>query len=370
MDVTTVSVVAAAVLAALGGGAIAALVVVRGVRAAPSVDPALVTVEQTARAFDARTESFDRQLTVLSDELARLEGTVHALRREGAEQHGAVAANLAEAVRATAALQGTTGRLAEVLANSRARGQWGERLADDVLRASGLVEGLTYRRQMPLAGGGRPDVTFLLPEDRLLHMDVKFPLDNYVRVLDATDDTQRAEATRRFTRDVRDRVGELAGRGYTDPDTTVGFVLLFVPNEAVYAFLHEHDPFLADRALGQGVVLCSPFTLFAVLAVVRHAVDTFHLARTGDEILECLAGVTKQWEAFADRFDRLGAQLATATRSYDELAGTRRRQLEKQLTRVETLRARREDEPAAAGLEVEPGGEPGSVVLPPCPAST
>jgi DNA recombination protein RmuC len=356
MDGTTVVVALAAVLvASLGGGVLAAVVVARGLRAPTA---------------DARSGALDHQVTVLAGELARLEGTVQDLRREGAAQHGAVAAGLADAVRATAALQGTTGRLAEVLANSRARGQWGERMADDVLRAAGLVEGLTYRRQMVLAGGGRPDVTFLLPEDRLLHMDVKFPLDNYVRVLDAPDDAQRAAAIRRFTRDARDRVGELGGRGYTDPDTTVGFVLLFVPNESVYGFLLEHDPALADRALAQGVVLCSPFTLFAVLAVVRHAVDTFHLARTGDEILECLAGVTKQWEAFADRFDRLGAQLATATRSYDELAGTRRRQLEKQLGRIEALRARHDDDTVATPPEPDSEVGPGSVVLPPCPAST
>src|SRR5690606_20360959 len=149
--------------------------------------------------------------------------------------------------------------------------------ADDVLRVAGLVEGVNYKRQQTLAGGCRPDFTFTLPRGRLLHMDVKFPVDNYLRVLDAATEADRATHTRAFLRDVRARVRELTGRGYVDPDTTVGYVLLFIPNESVYGFIHEHDGGLLDEALASHVVMCSPCTLFAVLGVVRQAVDNFLL---------------------------------------------------------------------------------------------
>src|SRR5690606_37946843 len=102
----------------------------------------------------------------------------------------------------------------------------------------------------------------------------------YLRHLDATDEDAAEAARTAFCRDVRARVREVASRDYTDPATTVGWMVLFIPNEAVYAFVHEHDPELLGRALAQKVVLCSPLTLFAVLAVVRQAVDTFHLERT------------------------------------------------------------------------------------------
>ena len=47
----------------------------------------------------------------------------------------------------TLALNTTTGALREALASSRVRGQWGERMAEDVLRMVGFVEGVNYVKQ-------------------------------------------------------------------------------------------------------------------------------------------------------------------------------------------------------------------------------
>ena len=291
--------------------------------------------------LDLRQQTFEQRVQDMNGELRQLRGLVAQLQQDKAAQHGELTAGLAQAVRTSSELATTTQALREALSSSRARGQWGERMADDVLRLSGLVEGISYRKQVTLPGGSRPDVTFLLPEARVLHMDVKFPIDNYLRHLEATTATERDEATKAFLRDVRNRIKELTGRGYVDPETTVGYVLLFIPNESVYAFVHEHDPELLDVALRHQVVMCSPFTLFAVLGVVRQSVETFQLARTSDDILRCLGDFTKQWDAFADKLDTLGKQLGTVQHSYDDLSGVRRRQLTRHLDEIDRLRTLR-----------------------------
>jgi DNA recombination protein RmuC len=214
-------------------------------------------------------------------------------------------------------------------------------MADDVLRTAGMLEGVSYRKQRAIAGGTIPDFTFLLPRDIELHMDVKFPVDNYLRHLEATTEAERDATRSAFLRDVRNRIKELASRGYADPRTTPGFLLLFIPNESVYAFIQEHDHEVGDNALAQGVVLCSPFTLFAVLGVVRQAVDCFLLERASDEILDALAGFSQQWSRFSDHVDKLGKQLTTVQGTYDELATTRRRQLERRLDEIDAIRTRR-----------------------------
>jgi DNA recombination protein RmuC len=302
-----------------------------------------------------RSEHFEQQVAGMNDELRQVRQLVAQLQKERAEQQGQLVQGISEAVRASTALNTTTQSLREALSNSRARGQWGERMAEDVLRAAGFIEGINYRKQHTLAGGGRPDLTVLLPRDRLLHMDVKFPIDNYLRHLEAADDHSRALHTKAFLKDVRGRIKELAVRDYVDPDTTVGYVLLFIPNEAVYGFIHEHDARMLDEALGQQVVLCSPFSLFAVLGVVRQSVENHLLERTSDEILQCLGGFTKQWTAFSDKLDRLGSQFVTAQKTYDELAGTRRRAMQKQLDQVDRLRsARGLDDLAREAIAINP----------------
>ena len=216
-------------------------------------------------------------------------------------------------------------------------------MAEDVLTAAGFKNGINYLTQQTLPGGGRPDVTFLLPGDLRLHMDVKFPLANYLAMLEASGDGERAAARAAFLRDVRARVKELAARGYVDPaNGTLDCVLLFIPNEQVYGFVHEHDAALLDDALARRVVLCAPSTLFAVLAVIRRSIDATALARTSDEIVALLAGFSEQWGRYIEEIDKLGRQIDTVRRTYDGVAGPRRRQLECQLEAVEELRERRQ----------------------------
>ena len=102
-------------------------------------------------------------------------------------------------------------------------------------------------------------------------------------------------------------------------------------------------------AMAQRVVLCSPVSLFGVLAVIRQAVEEAQLTRTTDEILRCLAGFRAQWTKYAEAVDAVEKRFLTAQRGLEELAGPRRRQLERQLQRLDDLRTERGLLPAADG---------------------
>ncbi len=300
-----------------------------------------------------------RELGSLNAELAHINSLVEADARDRAEQQGRLEQGLRQTLDASRRLNDTTGALRNALAGAKSRGQWGERMADDVLRAAGFVEGVNYRTQTAVAGGAIPDFTFLLPDDQLLHMDVKFPLDNYVRSLEATSPTERDVLRVAFLRDMRNRVRELGGRGYVDGAATLDVVLLFVPNESIYSFVLEHDADLVDVALRQQVVLCSPFTLFAVLAIIRQAVEQFRVEQTGDEVLRRLSTFTVQWGKFSDALDAVGRRFESTQKAFDELAGVRRRQLQRTLHDVDALRRERglgpDDEVAGSVARLDPG---------------
>ena len=300
------------------------------------------TLESKKRLIDARLEAMNGTLSTLNSLIQNVE-------KQRAESQGALQRHLETNADATRRLQLTTGQLREALANPQRRGQWGERMAEDVLRLAGFVEGVNYHKQQILADGGKPDFTFLLPGDRRVHMDVKFPLVNYLKVLDAPDDAGRAQATDQFLKDVRKRIKEVTGREYIDPAAgTVDYVLVFIPNEQVYGFIHEHDAALLDDALRSKVVLCSPLTLYAILAVVRQAVENFRFEQGSKKILDHLGEFQKQWGKFVETMERMGRKLEEARNEYDELKTTRTRLLERQLDKIEDLRAAREE--PAAGL--------------------
>lgn len=309
------------------------------------------------RELDHTGQVISQQVAGMAGELAQVRDLVAALQRERADQQGRLDAQLEEAARRSADLADVTGALRQALASPQSRGQWGERMADDVLRRAGFVEGVNYTKRKAVTGGTIPDFTFLLPDGDQLHMDVKFPASAYLRYLEAESDTDREQHRRQFLRDVRDRVKELTVRDYADPRSTPGYLLLFIPNEAVYSFMHEQDPDVLDHALSQRVVLCSPSTLFAVLAVVRRAIDHFRLERASNEILECLGSFTQQWEKFSDQLDKVGRQLDGSQRAFADLAGTRRNQLQRAVDAVVDLRERRGlDELGPDGEAAGPGG--------------
>jgi DNA recombination protein RmuC len=95
-----------------------------------------------------------------------------------------------------------------------------------------------------------------------------------------------------------------------------------------------------DEALKLKVILCSPFTLYAVLAVVRQAVENFNLERTASEILKLLGEFYKQWNEYKERFKLMGEKLDAARKEYDKLVTTRTNTLERPLKRIEELRGR------------------------------
>jgi DNA recombination protein RmuC len=170
-------------------------------------------------------------------------------------------------------------------------------------------------------------------------MDVKFPLDNFVRHLEATSAREQAHFRDQFLRDVRARVKELLGRGYLDArNETVDCLLLFIPNEQIYAFVQEHDPAILDDALAHKVVLCSPLTLYAVLAVVRQSVDNFRLERTSSEILRLLGVFSTQWEKYAAALDTVQRRFDAVARDYEALMTTRHRALQRPLDEIDVLR--------------------------------
>ena len=117
---------------------------------------------------------------------------------------------------------------------------------------------------------------------------------------------------------------------------------MFIPNEQIYSFIHEQDSSILDDGLKNKVIFCSPITLFAVLAVIRQAVDNFALERKSKEIMSLLEKIKKQWGMFIESFEKLGKKIGDVQIEYDALMTTRKRQLEIPLNEIEGLRVRRE----------------------------
>lgn len=288
--------------------------------------------------LETKKKLIDARLGEVTRKLEELNTVIRTVEKQGAESHGSLKGQLEKMTQAANRLQDTTGKLREALANPQRRGQWGERMAEDVLRLAGFMEGVNYLKQQKLPNGSIPDLTFLLPGDRCVHMDVKFPLANYLKMLDEKDETARQSYMAGFLRDVRARVKEVTSRGYIDPGGgTLDYVLIFIPIEQTFGFIQENDRALLDFALENKVILCSPLTLYAILAIIRQSIDTFHLERASNEILALLAEFRAQWTKYTESMDKVGKRLDDTMTAYSEVVGVRTRQLDRRLDKIDGL---------------------------------
>ena len=170
-------------------------------------------------------------------------------------------------------------------------------------------------------------------------MDVKFPYDNYMRFLSAEMASEKERHKADFFKDVKAKLKEVTGRDYINPEqNTTDYVILFVPNEQIFAFIHEQDPTVLDAGLKNKVVFCSPVTLFAVLSIIRQAVDNFSLEQTSNEILSLLGSFKSQWNKFVWSLDAVGKKMDAAQKEYLSLTTTRRKELERPLNKIDSLR--------------------------------
>ena len=172
-----------------------------------------VQTKSGEKELEGKKKLIDQSLETMKKEMESVQNLVKNLEKDREKKFGELSTQLKSAVEQTGKLQETTNQLRMVLSNPKARGQWGERMAEDVLRLAGFMEGINYEKQKTLeTTTTRPDYTFLLPQGLKLNMDVKFPLDNYVSYLEAENSSEKEKYKSQFLRDVKDRIKEVTTR--------------------------------------------------------------------------------------------------------------------------------------------------------------
>jgi DNA recombination protein RmuC len=300
-------------------------------------------VREGTNQLEGKKELIDQSLVNMNKELESVKKLMTDLEADRSAKFGELSEAIRNANAQTQRLQSTAERLNQALSNSSVRGQWGERMADDILHMIGFVEGVNYMKQKVIASSGsKPDFTFMLPKDLKINMDVKFPFDNFLAYLDASTDEEKNTYTNKFLQDVRTKVKEISSREYINPEQqTLDFAIMFVPNQHVYEFINESDAKMFEYALKEKVILTSPMTLYSMLVIVRQSTDIFNLQNNINEILKVFGSFNKQWESFTKSFDAMGKKIQDTHVEFEKLTTTRKRMLESQLKKIESLRKER-----------------------------
>ena len=117
-------------------------------------------------------------------------------------------------------------------------------------------------------------------------MDVKFPLENFSRMLEVPDTEDDSGYKKAFLRDIKDKIKEVTGRDYINPnENTLDFVILFIPNERIASYIHENFPEIFDMAVSSKVTLTSPYNLISFVSMIQRAFHNFYQKENIRDIL-------------------------------------------------------------------------------------
>lgn len=283
------------------------------------------------KAIEKLVSNLQEDIKVRQDEIRNLE-------KDRTQKFSEISKTLEQHKELTHDLKISTEQLAKVLSNNQARGAWGERIIEDLLQANGLVEGIHYLKQAKQSSStARPDITLLLPNNRNVPIDVKFPYSEIQKLSEAQTQSSKAEHLKQFSQDLRIKIDKVAT--YIDPtQETLDYAILFVPNEMVFSFINQKMPDLVDRAINKKVLMVSPFTFLIVARTVMESYRNFMIGDKLKEVVSYVDDFVGEWSKFKEKFEKYGRSIATLQKDYDDLTGTRVKQMERRINKIEDVR--------------------------------
>jgi DNA recombination protein RmuC len=221
-------------------------------------------------------------------------------------------------------------RLEQALRPPKARGGFGELLLENLLRDR--LPPSAYDMQHTFDSGERVDA--VVHADRIIPIDSKFPLDNYLRLADAETDAERQLAERQFSRDVKQHIDAIATKYIRPDEGTYDFAFMYIPVEAVYYELAcGKTGALLSYAHERRVFPVSPTTFTAYLQVIALGLRGMQIEEHAHEVMAYVAELQRDFDRFADDFDKVGTHIGHAQSKYHE-AGKRLDRLGTKLERA------------------------------------
>ena len=283
-------------------------------------------LQELTRTMDERMgETADKMYASLKDQTSRSQELIRDINKEVNSQLMNVVkgvAEVSESSKQVFTVAEQLQNLEKVLKHQKQRGNLGE--ASLQLALENILPATAYKMQYQFDGGETVDAV-VITKDGMIPVDAKFSLDNYRRLVDETDDTQRAILEKEFKNDLKKRIDETAK--YIRPkDGTLPFAFMYIPAEAIYYDLLINEVgsvkvntrSLIDYAYkDRNVIIVSPTTFAAYLQSVLYGFRAFKIEESAKQIGKHVENLSRHLIAYDEYFKKVGNSLGTTVNHYN-----------------------------------------------------
>ena len=300
--------------------------------------------EKLERFQNGITESLNKRFDALNkqidDKLIEINKKVDEKLAEGFKTTGETMAQVRERLQAIDAAQKNIEELSKdvvslrgVLEGNQTRGQYGEYQLSMVLHnvfgdTTGCYQEQYTMKKVKDGDDVRADAVVFMPEpNKMICIDSKFPFQDYQRIFETDVQEEKERLTKEFGNAVKKHITVIKDK-YIVEGKTAPEALMFIPNDGVFAFIHQNLDDVIEYARSKKVILTSPSTLPAILVTINMVRIEVERSKNAEEINRHLQRLAKDFEMFGREWDKFSNAL--------EQTGKRREELDHRVGRITT----------------------------------
>ena len=292
----------------------------------------------------ANIEKLEATLTPLKEHVGHFEKELRQVHEETVKDRERLKAEIAQLSKRSEAISQEAVSLTKALkGDTQLQGAWGEMILENILERSGLREGEEYETQAHRTGTEgerlRPDVVVRIPGGKTLVIDSKVSLVAYNDAVNADTDEEAFAARKRHLTSIKNHINTLSAKGYqAAEDSTVDYVILFVPIEGALSEALREDPALTEYALERNITIATPTTLMMALKTIANVWAVERRNKNAELIADRAGKLYDKVSGFVQSIEKVGERLGMAQDSYDQAFNQLSKGRGNVISQVEALR--------------------------------
>lgn len=225
------------------------------------------------------------------------------------------------------------GDLKKVLSNVKVRGGWGEVMLSSLLEQ--MLAPSQYKAQVQIKKNSKERVDFVVvmpgkdENEVWLPIDSKFPLEDYNRLVEASDTMDKdaiERAQKQLVKRIKEEAKSIKEKYISVPDTT-DFAVMFLPIEGLYAEVVRDVDLMETLQTQYKIVVCGPTTLTALLNSLQLGFKTLYIEKRSSELWQVLSTFKQEFEKFValllktqNKISEANTNIELATKSSRKIA--------------------------------------------------
>jgi len=281
--------------------------------------------EEKGKSFSHTSkESLEQLLKPFREQITEFRTRVDGIQKENNESTGSLRKELEQLRHLNQSMTADAKNLTEALKGDKKKvGSWGEVQLEKTLQLAGLVKGDHYDTQAHFKDehgkNNFPDFVVKLPDDKHIVLDSKVSLIDYDAAIAADTDELLFAALDKHVQAVKNHIDNLAAKDYTNliGMKSPSFVLMFMPIEPAYIEAMKHNRDVFNYGYQKGVIMVSHTTLMPILKTVANLWMIERSNLEAKEVSDRAGEVYNQVCVIAERLQKLGGTLLTASKQYN-----------------------------------------------------